>query len=175
MNTKNNKRRQASREKIESAFMELLQTRELNQITVADICKRTGLNRSTFYANYADIYALADAMREQLEQQVRDLYDNDVVNRVGLDYLRLFTHIQENQIFYWTYFKLGYDTMQPFNLGDLLPEQHVFPAEQMDYHIAFHKAGLNAIIKKWLRSDCQESPQTMVRIIESEYSGRDIP
>ncbi len=175
MNTKNNKRRQASREKIEKAFIGLLQTRELNQITVSDICKLTGLNRSTFYANYADIYELADTFRAQLEMQVRELYDNDVVNRVGQDYLRLFTHIRENQLFYWTYFKLGYDTMQPFNLGDLLPEQQIFPAEHMAYHIEFHKAGINAIIKKWLQTGCQDSPQTMVRIIESEYHGRNIP
>ena len=56
MNVKNNRRRKASQEKIEKAFIELLQTREIKEITVSDIIKITGLNRSTFYANYVDVY-----------------------------------------------------------------------------------------------------------------------
>ena len=56
MNVKNNKRRRESQEKIERAFIELLQTREIKDITVSDIIKMTELNRSTFYANYIDIF-----------------------------------------------------------------------------------------------------------------------
>ena len=67
MNTKNNKRRRNSIEAIEKAFVELLQERELKEITVTDLCKQTGLNRSTFYANYLDVYDLADKLREKLE------------------------------------------------------------------------------------------------------------
>lgn len=70
MNTTNNKKKRESRAKLEAVFVELLQSRELNQITVSDICMQAGLNRSTFYANYADIYALADVVRENLEQSV---------------------------------------------------------------------------------------------------------
>ena len=36
MNTKNNKRRKESQEKIEKAFIELLQTNDLKKITVSD-------------------------------------------------------------------------------------------------------------------------------------------
>ncbi len=50
MNIKNNRRRRASRDAIENIFIELLQTKSLNEISVSDICKKAGLNRSTFYA-----------------------------------------------------------------------------------------------------------------------------
>ena len=56
MNMKNNKRKRESMQKIEQVLVEFLQTKELNQISVSDICKKAGLNRSTFYANYIDIY-----------------------------------------------------------------------------------------------------------------------
>ena len=58
MNVRNNKRRRESQEKIERAFIELLQTREIKDITVSDLIKTTELNRSTFYAYYTDIYDL---------------------------------------------------------------------------------------------------------------------
>ena len=68
MNIKHNKRRRESQEKIEKAFINLLQRREIKDITVSDLIKDTGLNRSTFYANYLDIFDLADKTREKLEQ-----------------------------------------------------------------------------------------------------------
>lgn len=74
MNTKNNRRRRESVERIKKTFVELLQTRELNQITVSDICKRCNLNRSTFYANYIDTYDLADKVSAHLEEEVNRLY-----------------------------------------------------------------------------------------------------
>ena len=37
MNVKNNKRRRESQDKIEKAFVELLQSREIKEITVSDI------------------------------------------------------------------------------------------------------------------------------------------
>ena len=66
MNVKNNKRRRESQEKIEKAFVELLQTHEIEEITVSDLIKMTGLNHSTFYANFIDIFDLADKTREKL-------------------------------------------------------------------------------------------------------------
>lgn len=172
MNVKNNKRRRESREKIEKVFIELLQTKEITQITVSDICKRTELNRSTFYANYTDIYELADTIRESLEQEVNALYENDMINNCFTDYKRLFQHIKDNQLFYRTYFKLGYDNEHYGNLGVLNQDKKIFPKKHIEYHIEFHKAGINAIIKKWLNSGCIETPEEMTEIVESEYRHR---
>ncbi len=172
MNTKNNKRRQATRERIEKVFIELLQNKEISQIMVSDICKITGYNRSTFYANYIDIYDLADTIRNKLEADINRLYGEDAINTIGNDYLKLFCHIKENQLFYNTYFKLGYDSKQTVDLGLLTQENKVFPEEEMEYHIEFHKAGLNAVIKKWLASGCDKTPETMVKILQDEYTNR---
>lgn len=112
MNTKNNKRKRASMQKIEQVLIELLQTKELNQISVSDICKRANLNRSTFYANYVDIYGLADTMREKLEAQVADLYKNEIMQGFNShNYLLLFRHIKENR--YSTAPISSWDMMKP--------------------------------------------------------------
>ncbi len=170
MNTVNNKRRQNTKEKIEKAFIDFLQDKEISQITVSDICKETGFNRSTFYANYNDIYDLADKLRDRLELSVNELYDNDMANNVGLDYLKLFNHIKENQRFYNTYFKLGYDNEHSPYIGPV--NNNIFPDKCIDYHIEFHKAGLNAIIKKWLKGGCKEPAEEIARILKDEYKGR---
>ncbi len=172
MNVKNNKRRRESREKIERAFIGLLQEREIKEITVSDIIKLTGLNRSTFYANYMDIFDLADQTREILEREFSNLFaDYDYFNeRSGA--LKMFTHIKENQLFYNTYFKLCYDDKHLVSVYD--PKRA--EKEQIDgnikYHIEFFRNGLNAIIKLWLAGGCQESPEEMAEVLKQEYRGR---
>ncbi len=171
MNIKNNKRRQQSQEKIEKAFVEMLQTKEISQISVSDICKKTELNRSTFYANYADIYELADKIRDNLENEVARLYENEATKYNAGDWLRLFYHIRDNQLFYKTYFKLGYDS-DKIDISHLADTYKIFPYEHMEYHVEFFRAGFNAIVKKWLSGGCKESPEELSEILKSEYRGR---
>lgn len=172
MNTKNNKRRRESIEKIEKAFVELLQTRELKEITVSDICKRTELNRSTFYANYMDVYDLADKLRKNLEKEFSQMFQDDEGNRERTGALKMFTHIKENQLFYKTYFKLGYDQANQILIYDTVRAQKDFDNKHIRYHIEFFRNGINAIIKMWLDGGCVESPQEMADILRQEYRGR---
>ena len=173
MNTKNNKRRRESIAKIETVFVELLQAKELHEISVSDICKACELNRSTFYANYVDIYDLADRIREHLEEDVNRLYEAETSEQFNSnDYLKLFRHIRDNQLFYRTYFKLGYDNQFKIRYYDVHQAARHFNSQHIDYHIEFFKSGLNAIIKKWLSSGCKETPEEMESIIHSEYRGR---
>ena len=172
MNTANNKRRRDSKEKITKAFVELLQTREIKDITVSDIIKNTGLNRSTFYANYIDIFDLADKTRETLENEFSNLFaEYDYFNeRSGA--LKMFTHIKENQLFYKTYFKLCYDDKHLISTYDPKRAEKEHLDSNLKYHIEFFRNGLNAIIKLWLSGGCKESPEEMAQVLKQEYSGR---
>lgn len=42
----------------------------------------------------------------------------------------------------------------------------------IDYHIGFFRAGLNAVIKKWLNSGCKETPEEINEIITSENKNK---
>ncbi len=171
MNKPNNKRRKESQEKIEKVFIELLQKKDLSQIAVTDICKLTHLNRSTFYANYIDIYDLADKVRERLENEVNELYEDEVKNKYNSNnFLKLFYHIKENQLFYKTYFKLGYDNQISIFKYDTNLSKAFYNDKFIDYHIEFFKNGLNSVIRLWLKNGCKESPEEIDSIIKSEYA-----
>lgn len=174
MNTPNNRRKKKSIETIEKVFIDLLQTRQLSEISVSDICKLAGLNRTTFYANYTDIFALADSIRDKLEGSLAELYKEEITGGFNSnDYLKLFRHIKDNQIFYRTYFKLGYDDNYKIVSYDTeLAKQH-FQNRFINYHMEFFKSGLTKIIKMWLSGGCRETPEEMYEIIRSEYSGRE--
>ncbi len=177
MNVANNKRKKESKKRIKKAFIELLQTKEISEINITDLVKKAGINRSTFYVNYIDIYDLADKVKEEMFQDLLDLYKEEAIkHKHSYDYLKLFTHIKENQIYYKTMFKLNFDFMSYYDnhLEESDMIKYYGSTKNMNYHIEFFKAGMTAIIKKWLSNNCKESPEEMIEIINSEYKGKSL-
>lgn len=172
MNVKNNKRRRQSQEKIEKAFIELLQTHEIKDITVSDLIKMTELNRSTFYANYLDIFDLADQTRKKLENEFSDLFEEYDYFHEHTGAEKMFAHIKDNQIFYKTYFKLCYEDKHLISKYDPKRAEKEHIETNIKYHIEFFRNGLNAIIKLWLAGGCKETPKEMAAILKEEYRGR---
>ena len=176
MNIENNKKRKNSQFKIKKVFMELIQVKDLNKITVSDICKTANINRSTFYGNYIDIYDLADKIKDELFQDVLDLYPNETKEKKhSYNFLNLLKHIKDNQIFYKTYFKLDYDnnselSEKMIDYGEF--EKFHANKQHIEYHITFFKCGFNAVIKRWLHYGCLESPEEIRDIIVEEYKNK---
>lgn len=172
MNTPNNKRRRESRLRIETALVRLLQDKELAQISVKEICAAADVNRTTFYANYQDIYDLADAVQKSMEETVLGLYREEQGEAVRRhDFTKLVYHIKENPIFYKTYFKLNVGDKLRFGAYDM-QDAAAYYDRHVDYHIEFFRHGFNAVIKMWLSRDCAESPEEIISILKEEYGAK---
>lgn len=170
MNTKNNARRRETRRKIEETFIELLKKKEMTGIHVADICEKVQVNRSTFYANYADVFDLANQIKQRLVHEVNRMLGEEGDLAYGEEkLLRLFYHIRNNRDLYFLYFKLGYDAQDELKLYDVYTISSI---SNLEYHLVFFKNGLNAMICRWLEGGCQESPEQMRDILLWEYRGR---
>ena len=174
MNTPNNKRRKQTRDKISKVFITLLQSKEISEISVTDICKLAKINRSTFYVNYLDIYDLADQIKEKLWYDLLELYPDEVKGKYhSYNFLRLFQHIKDNQLYYKTLFKLNFDFSKYYkNYYEAGALNYYDDNKYINYHLEFFKAGLNAIIKKWLDNGCLESPEEIEYILKSEYKNK---
>lgn len=51
---------------IQTVFCEMTKEKNLNEITVKELCTRADINKSTFYLHYHDIYDLANSIQEVL-------------------------------------------------------------------------------------------------------------
>lgn len=172
MNTSNNKRRKKSQEQIEKVFLQLIQKKNIDEISVSTICDIANLNRSTFYANYIDIYDLAEKIKKNLEVEFAQFQLSNNAKQNPNGYLNMFRHIKNNQLFFKTYFKLEEISMNiPTQYNIELAEKY-YDNRFIDYHIEFFRAGLNAIIKKWLSNGCKETPEEINEIITSEYKNK---
>ncbi len=65
-------RSERSRAALKAAFLELFKTKEPEEISVVELCQKSGLNRSTFYAHYE---YMDDLVREVLWESVKKVLE----------------------------------------------------------------------------------------------------
>lgn len=181
MNQSNNERFRLTERKIIDAFTQLLFEKELSDITVSEICRVSGIHRTSFYLHFQDVYDLMETIEGQLAAFYGALFTAQSDNYdLGERFLRLFRFISEHQHFYRAYWFRAKDLKV---LDAALPEKDTrikFAAEKygihsditLRYRQMFFKAGLAALIGHWLSRGCAETPETLAGILASEYTGR---
>ena len=58
-----------TKQSIINAFIEIRSRKEVERITVKELCEKARINKSTFYAHYKDIYDLSDLLSSHLPQR----------------------------------------------------------------------------------------------------------
>ena len=177
MNQKNNQRFQETDRRIREYFLSALSEREITKITVQEICAHVGINRSSFYLHYKDVYDLLDAMSYEVRQAaLQDIERAQIQSpyffseEYALVTLR---HVQENAVFYRAYlssvgmaktekdFQAVFETVfKPYFRQLGVESEH-----QMVYHFDFVKSGFLAVVRRWLEYDCAETPEALVEIL----------
>ena len=104
MNRAGNERFRETEKALTDAFLELLEEKELSEITVSELCRRCGIHRSSFYLHFADIYAMMERIEEDLADYYGKLFgtgreDYDLPDR----FIRFFSFIQSHKSFYKVY------------------------------------------------------------------------
>ena len=145
MNTRNNQRRRETIAAIDAAFVSLLKGKELKDISVSELCERADVNRSTFYENYADVFALANTCSEKIENQVANQ------PHTNGEFAWIFDYIKANSDVFEIYFKLG------------------ISKKSADYKTLFFRNGVYAVAKIWFDEGCKEPPEQMGEIVKREY------
>lgn len=159
-----------SQKRIEKVFLDLIQTKPIEQIHVSKICELAKVNRTTFYANYLDIYDLKDKVQRSMILEYADVF-TECRGHNEENYLKMFRHIKAHQNFYQTYFKLGYDKNYVITYLDEKLAKERFNGRFVEYHGEFFRGGMTALIKMWLKNGCKESPEDLLEILKSEYAG----
>lgn len=59
-----------SRELIRKAYLALVQEKKEEKITVTDIVRKAGINRSTFYAHYPDVQGVVESFQDETREKM---------------------------------------------------------------------------------------------------------
>ena len=91
-----------TRQSLQEALLDLARERELDDISIADIAERAGVNRSSFYQHYADKDTLlADAIDAVAEEAGADLPEfREVTPEAPAILVAYLRHIEQNAAIY---------------------------------------------------------------------------
>ena len=159
-----------SRKAIVEAFDRLLETQDLNQITVSAIAREANIDRKTFYVHFGTIDGLLDALAEERVDEILDAMEEAIGDASPYDGLELAvgrffeianivvrTKLVDNCIRKKSFpvDELLARVIEPF--GRKLLERGVrvvnLPKPLMEYYLSFIFGGIISSYRTWLRSD----------------------
>lgn len=175
-------------ERMDRAFLELLDEKELPYISVKEICARAGVSRSTFYLHYETIFDLVTECTEYLYAQLVPHFEDgkpDVEARLregSAEEVSLIT--PEYLIPYLTFikahdrlFRIAVENADTLRLDRVYQKMygHIIapafdrlrvPEHERGYIAAFYVHGLMAIVNEWLRRGCVEPVEEIAAIMQ---------
>lgn len=172
-----------SAELMQKALLFLLEKKDIEFITVTEVTKKAGVNRSTFYLHYDNIYELLEETIEQLNRQFAHSFDSKqpqmhskaeaflITDAFLVPYLNFVKEnkrvlklinqkpqlFQSRKAYQGMYDKIFYPAISQF-LSD---------ENERIYKLEFFTSGVSAIVHKWLNLDCQTEIQELISIIKS--------
>lgn len=176
MNTKNNQRFRYMDVCMKAALLELMQQMDFEKITVKDICKRAGVNRSTFYAHYTDIYQMLDENEEYLSQGLIDEVEKQKVSACeGSSPFLPYLHYMKQHRYFYRVVLQNRKTMPVRKSFAPLWEQLVAPQcraagitdeETLLYYAVGFQASVSAVLQRWIETDCAKPESELAAILQ---------
>lgn len=179
MNTKGNQRYINTKNKIKYVFLQLLDGKELEKITVSEICANAKIHRTTFYGHYEDVNALMHDLVIEMYHQVIEYFVEEKEQDSKDGFLKLFELVKSQQNFFHYYFSHNSYMRQTevilpevlySKLNVLMERLQYKTMEELNYHQIFFCAGLMSVMDHWITTGCKETPEEMREIIAKEYS-----
>mgnify|MGYP001940840092 FL=1 len=84
---KEDRRIRRTKSAIKEAFIDLLNEKEIEKITIQDITKRADINRGTFYLHFEDKYLLLDEMENECIAEISNV--TEFYNVLGLSLIHI--------------------------------------------------------------------------------------
>ena len=161
---------------IRESLFELLKTKQLNQITVKELCKLADINRGTFYSHYTDLFDLVQKLEEALIQDMNAVIKFENIgqeNQLEM-FVDIFSHIKNNAEDYQILLLNPHSSRILDEITAEAYEHHLlalkdnrvpFSKNMVDYSFALVSSGSARVIMKWIENDFAESPEEMASLI----------
>ena len=174
---KEDRRVRRTKKLLTQALTQLLQEKQINEITVKELTDLADMNRGTFYLYYKDIFdmleKIEDGLFEALDEIVSLHEHDDVSHQTTPILLDLFHFIEENQEMCRVLLSPHGDMNFLHRLNEVVREKclKAWPnirkekgEADFDYHYSFVVFGCAGVIRAWVNRNCQESAEKMAEM-----------
>lgn len=187
------RRKSYTKKVIRESLYELMKDKQIDKITVTQICEKADVNRSTFYSYYTDIYDLHQKiikeffeMQEEVVKKSKKILESkenltqltiDDYDEIAYAYVRT---VEENRELYKFIFNQNSTNSIHVSFGKVFYHMvyeilsPVFPEENIEaFRSSFNfiSGGTTSMIMDWLTKDCPITAKKLSRILAHYYYG----
>ena len=180
---KEDRRVRRTRKALTLALTELLQQKQINEITVTELTALADMNRGTFYLYYRDIYhmlnVIEDEMFQELDRLLRKDLRRDDPEQIRSFMVDLLNFVRENQELTRVLLSPNGDMKYLHRLSVVFQDRYmelVPPAQNPDqqaeyeYRYQFFVYGMGGLIRAWVNRNCAESPESLAALMYQLYT-----
>lgn len=171
-------------EKMQTALIDLLEEKKFEEITVVDVCKAAGVNRSTFYSHYGNTY---DLLEEGYRNKLREFggyFDRTLTTFEGIEKERLIfvspeyllpylEFVKNNKKFFKIYMThlssfnvdRAYSTLYENVFVPVCEKNGVKDRRMINYMAKFYLQGINSLVLEWVTNDCSDDTEYISSVI----------
>lgn len=173
--------------KMDKAFIEILEKKDFEYITVKEICKKADVSRSTFYLHYQNTRDLLDETARYILDGFMDYFADEKklitsgfsdcalseLNFVTEKYLMPFLqYFRDNKRLFKTMmsnsasfdFNGIYERLFKYVFDPILSRFN-FPEKERHYVMRFYLSGIFAVIMQWVEENCEKRDEDIAEII----------
>ena len=169
---KENRRTQMTKLLLRTALLELMQEKNISQITIRALCEKADLNRTTFYLHYTDqMDLLKDVERQVMEQTVEHMKNIHTDRRTMKLVTAFLEYVQKNDLTFRTL--LCKDDSESFRRRFVEELMHLIGSElpaygddtRTDYTLSFLMYGSLYVIIRWIENNYKETTEQVARLL----------
>ncbi len=168
--------KQQTRKTIQDAFIQLLGETSVEHITAVSVAQKAGINRSTFYVYYEDVYALLSDIEESILRIIRDhseellqdvmLGNAETISRLAMELLD--TQAERLAVL------LGPHGDHAFSLRLIEIVKPLFlkafgetePASDLDILLTFEMSGVVGVYTQWCANGRKQPLEDVIHAIQ---------
>jgi AcrR family transcriptional regulator len=157
-----NPRLQKTKDSLLQAMIRMLENKALDAITVSDLCKEAGINRTTFYKYYS---VPEDVIMEAVENMLDNvIYSSDKPQKTNYDHMLACCNA-----FYQNRNLMSVYVRSKGNIGQMLQSTILRYSGKLGFltntYNNFAAGGVAAVLAAWMMRDFPESPEEMAQTL----------
>ncbi len=169
---------QSTKQAICDSLKQLMQKKELNKITIAEIMEHCGMARQQFYYHFEDIYDLVRWMFQEEALSLLQQQEGTALWQDGL--LQLFRYLQENRaVCLCALRSMGREHLKRFFHAEIyalihrtieeISEENGFHGKSIDVELLthFYVVSFAGLAESWLLGEIDKTPEELIRFTDT--------
>ena len=157
---------------LKNSLTKMLQTQNIYQISIRELCQNADINRSTFYKHYGSQFDLLAEMEEDLIKNIENtlLSSQNSCNENIIE--QIIIYLEENIDFVRLLLNSNVDSEFPKKIFSLEPIRRMISSLKIDikddeyeYYCCFILYGAYQMIHEWINKENRERPAWIAALV----------